>query len=159
MLEPDVERTLENMISNPPRYFVRPAEVLTEPLSTGDKRKILESWKHDADQLAQSTAENMSGGEEGDLRLVNKTLIQLNTAEPPEKDVMTSRKHTGVMLGIAIGALAGVGVALLFLAASNGFSAAAREGWMMPMSVMIEAAVAGALVGGIATAIRPVASE
>jgi hypothetical protein len=154
-----MERSLENMISNPPRYFSRPEEVLTEPLSTEDKRRILESWKQDAHQLAQSTAENMSGGEEGDLRAVNKTLIQLNTVEPPAKAGTEGRKHTGVTLGLVVGALAGAGVALLFLAASNGFSAAAREGWMTPISVLIEAAVAGALVGGIATAIRSVSRE
>ena len=154
-----MERNLDNMISNPPRYFGHPAEVLYEPLSIEDKRRILESWKQDAHQLALSTAENMSGGEQGDLREVNKTLIQLNTAQPPTKSDRQKRKRTGVTVGIAIGALAGVGVALLFLAASNGFSAAAREGWMTPISVLIEAAVAGALVGGIATAIRSVARQ
>jgi hypothetical protein len=153
-MEPDMERNLDNMISNPPRYFNHPAEVLNEPLSTEDKRKILESWKQDAHQLAQSTAENMSGGEEGDLRAVNKTLIQLNTAEPPATLRPDTRNRTGVTLGLAIGAIAGAGVALLFLAASNGFSAAAREGWMTPISVLIEASIAGALVGGIISAIR-----
>jgi hypothetical protein len=157
-MEHDMERNLDNMISNPPRYFNHPAEVLNEPVSTADKRRILESWKHDAQQLAQSTAENMSGGEEGDLREVSKTLIQLNTAEPPVKTV-PARPKTGVTLGLAIGALAGAGVALLFLAASNGFSAAAREGWMTPISVLVEATVAGGLVGGIVSAIRAVGRE
>jgi len=154
-----MERNLDNMISNPPRYFNHPAEVLDEPISTDEKRKILESWKLDAQQLAHSTAENMSGGEESDLREVSKTLIQLNTAEPPVKASPVARPKTGVTIGLAIGALAGAGVALLFLAASNGFSAAVREGWMTPISVLIEATIAGALVGGIATAIRSVAKE
>lgn len=154
-----MERNVEEMISNPPRYFRHPHDVLDEPISTAEKRKILESWKLDAQRLAESTAENMSGGEEGDLREVAKTLVQLNTAEPEVKPVIKTRKRTGVTAGLVVGGLIGAGVALLFLAASNGWSAVAREGWMTPLSVLIEATVAGALVGGIISAIRAVSRE
>lgn len=151
-----MERNIEEMISNPPRYFSHPTEVLNEPISTKDKRKILESWKLDAQRLAESTAENMSGGEEEDLRAVNKTLIQLNTAEPATKPMPVTQQPQGVRRGLGIGAIAGLGVALIFLTASNGFTAAAREGWMTPIAVLVEATIAGALVGGIIAAIRTV---
>ncbi len=155
-----MERNLDNMISNPPRYFGHPHDVLQEPgITTDEKRKILESWKLDAQLLAQSTAENMTGGEESDLREISKTLVQLNTAEPPVKAVEKTRARTGVTVGLSIGAVAGAGVGLLFLAASNGWSSVARDGWMTPISVLIEATVAGALVGGIIAAIRAVSRD
>src|SRR5262245_6365054 len=53
-------------IRDPTRYYARPCDVLDdEALSREDKRRILESWVTDADQLAVAEAENMAGsGEE-----------------------------------------------------------------------------------------------
>jgi len=57
-----VNTHVEDLIAYPQRYFDRPDEVLVEPMLTLDeKHRILESWKLDAQRLAESTAENMSG--------------------------------------------------------------------------------------------------
>lgn len=146
-------RTVDDMVSNPQRFFHHPADVLSATLSTNDKRRILESWKLDAQRMAESTAENMSGGEEGDLRAVSKTLVQLNQISPPGTEHARKREHTGGTKGLVFGALIGVGAALVFLLASGGWAPAGAAGWMTPAAVLTEGLLAGALVGGIAAAI------
>ncbi|RYG38134.1 MAG: hypothetical protein EON93_02575 [Burkholderiales bacterium] len=98
---------VDDLIAYPQRHFGRPEEVLNEPtLSVDKKRRILESWKLDAQRLAESTAENMSGGEETDLRDVSKVLIQLKSME--EIPVARQQKQgSDVGAGMATGALVG----------------------------------------------------
>src|SRR5262245_61995512 len=106
---------VEDLIANPQRHFDHPADVLKEPtLSADEKRRILESWKLDAQRLAESTAENMSGGEESDLRDVSKALVELKQTEPPPVVTQPDRSSSrGVGTGMAIGAIVGAGAGLL----------------------------------------------
>jgi hypothetical protein len=142
---------VEDLIANPHRHFRHPAEVLDEPtLSTDEKRRILESWKLDAQRLAESTAENMSGGEESDLRDVSKVLVQLNEMEKapiatqPGPHNNTSNTK-GVGTGLAIGALVGAGAGLLITTATG-----------PSIAVIAQAAVVGLIIGGVAAALRNV---
>src|SRR5262249_39614597 len=94
---------VEDLIANPNRHFDHPVEVLNEPtLATDEKRGILESWKLDAQRLAESTAENMTGGEESDLRDVSKVLVQLKEMEKAPAARQPDRRPTrGVGAGMA----------------------------------------------------------
>lgn len=135
----------DDLISNPQRHFKKPDDVLVEPkLTIEEKRRILESWKLDAQRLAESTAENMSGGEETDLREVSKVLLQLKSME----DVPTARQgNNGVAIGsgMAVGALVGAGAGVVLSAVT------------VPSIVLVaQAAVVGLILGGIASALRKV---
>lgn len=136
---------VEDLIANPNRHFSHPADVLTEPtLSTDDKRRILESWKLDAQRLAESTAENMSGGEETDLRDVSKVLVQLKDMEETPIARQPDRSATrGVGTGMAIGALVGAGAGLVI----NTITVAS-------LAVIAQATVVGVILGGVSAALR-----
>jgi hypothetical protein len=133
------------MIAHPQRHFDHPVDVLREPaLSADDKRRILESWKLDAQRLAESTAENMSGGEESDLREVSKVLVELKQMEtPPAATQIETMNTKGVGTGLALGAMLGGGAGLV-IAAATGASVA----------VVAQAAIVGLIVGGVAAALR-----
>jgi hypothetical protein len=147
-MEPVMERQIDDLVANPQHHFTSPSEVLdANEISTDDKRRILESWKLDAARLAESTAENMSGGEETELREVSKTLLQLDTMtdKPTVVTRAEPRARKGVGLGLAIGAgvglLIGIGVAVMYPA-------------LTAFPLLLEAAAVGAVVGGIAAALR-----
>ena len=134
---------VEELIAYPQRYFDRPDEVLVEPtLTVDEKRRILESWKLDAQRLAESTAENMSGGEETDLREVSKVLVQLKSME--DMPVVHQRKtSTGVGAGMAAGALLGAGAGLVISAVT------------VPSILLVaQASIVGLIVGGVGSAVR-----
>lgn len=134
---------VEDLIAYPQRYFGRPEEVLNEPtLSVDEKRRILESWKLDAQRLAESTAENMSGGEETNLRDVSKVLIQLKSME----DMPVARQPkqgSDVGAGMATGALVGAGAGLVISAVT-----------VPSIALIAQVAVVGLIVGGVAGAVR-----
>lgn len=136
---------VDDLIAYPQRHFRRPDEVLAEPTLTLDqKRRILESWKLDAQRLAESTAENMTGGEETDLRDVSKVLVQLKSMETvPEARQSTHKGSLGVGVGMAAGALvgAGAGVVISAITASS-------------LIVVAQASAVGLILGGVATAVR-----
>jgi hypothetical protein len=136
---------VEDLIANPNRHFSHPADVLTEPgLSTDERRRILESWKLDAQRLAESTAENMSGGEETDLRDVSKVLVQLKEMEETPVVRQPDRSATrGVGTGMAIGAIVGAGAGLLI----NTLTVAS-------LAVVAQATVVGVILGGVSAALR-----
>lgn len=140
---------VEDLIVNPNRHFGHPIDVLNEPaLSTDDKRRILESWKLDARRLAESTAENMSGGEQTDLRDVSNVLIQLNEMDdaPVARQHDTkfaARKTKGVGTGMGLGAIIGAGAGLLITAVTA-----------PSLAVIAQATVVGVIVGGVTAAIR-----
>jgi hypothetical protein len=134
---------VDDLIAYPQRHFGRPEEVLNEPtLSVADKRRILESWKLDAQRLAESTAENMSGGEETDLRDVSKVLVHLKSME--EVPVAHQPKQgSDVGVGMATGALVGAGAGLLISAVT-----------VPSIMLVAQVAVVGLIVGGVAGAVR-----
>ncbi|HKU15784.1 MAG TPA: hypothetical protein VJQ52_15410 [Steroidobacteraceae bacterium] len=69
---------VESAISDPTRHYARPMDVLQdEELDTDEKRRILESWKKDAELLSTAQAENMSGGERPQLQDVSLALTHL----------------------------------------------------------------------------------
>lgn len=133
---------VEDLIAYPQRHFGRPEEVLNEPtLSVEDKRRILESWKLDAQRLAESTAENMSGGEETDLRDVSKVLIQLKSLEgmPVARQ---SKQGSDVGAGMATGALVGAGAGLVISAVT-----------VPSIALVAQVAVVGLIIGGVVGAV------
>ena len=136
---------VDDLIAYPQRHFGRPDEVLSEPTLTFDeKRRILESWKLDAQRLAESTAENMTGGEETDLRDVSKVLVQLKSMETVPQARQTAHNGSlGVGLGMAAGAIvgAGAGVVISAVTASS-------------LVVIAQASAVGLILGGVATAVR-----
>jgi hypothetical protein len=133
---------VEDLIAYPHRHFRKPEEVLTAPSLTNDeKRRILESWKLDAQRLAESTAENMSGGEETDLRDVSKVLVQLKSME--EAPVALQQKSSGLVSGMAVGTLVGAGAGLVISAITA-----------PSIVVVAQASVVGLIIGGVVSAIR-----
>ena len=135
---------VEDLISHPTRYFSNPREVLLDQnLTHSDKRKILESWKLDASRLSESTAENMTGGEQEDLRDVSKVLLELKQVEMP---VVAVRQSSSVPAGMALGALLGAGAGLVAVAAAG------------PSLVLVaQTTVAGLILGGVVAAVRDAA--
>ncbi len=140
-----MQTQLDELIDNPHRHFRHPQDVLEEStLSVDDKRRILESWKQDAQRLAESTAENMSGGEETDLRDVSKVLVQLNTMDQPPVATQPSR-HTGggLLTGMIVGGIIGAGAGLLIATMT-----------VPSLATIAQAALVGVIVGGVGAALR-----
>lgn len=72
------EERVENAIGDPTREFKRPMDVVNDQqLNVGEKRRILESWKKDAELLSTAQDENMSGGERPLLQDVSLALGEL----------------------------------------------------------------------------------
>ncbi len=136
---------VEELIAQPKRYFEQPREVLLDSrLTTDEKRKILESWKLDAGRLVDSTAENMTGGEEGDLREVSKVLLELKTTEVP---VIAVPQKPSLPAGLTIGALLGAGAGLVAITVTG-----------PSLSLLAQLTLAGLIVGGIVAAVRDAAA-
>ncbi len=75
------QEQIESAISDPTRHYTRPMDVVNdESLDTEEKRRILESWKQDAELLSTAQAENMSGGERPQLQDVSLALQELDRA-------------------------------------------------------------------------------
>ncbi|MGH8189260.1 MAG: hypothetical protein ACREUC_22075 [Steroidobacteraceae bacterium] len=69
---------VEQAISDPTRAYATPMDVVRDDdLSVAEKRKILESWKHDARLLSTAQDENMAGGERPQLQDVSVALTEL----------------------------------------------------------------------------------
>ena len=134
---------VEDLITHPHRHFSRPDDVLSEPtLTIEEKRRILESWKFDAQRLAESTAENMTGGEETNLREVSKVLIQLKLMETAP-EARQPKPGTGVGMGMAVGALVGAGAGLVISAVT-----------IPSIAIVAQASVVGLILGGVASVLR-----
>lgn len=136
---------LDELIANPQHHFRHPADVLNEQtLSTEEKRQILESWKQDAQRLAESTSENMSGGEESDLRDVSKILIHLNTSAPAAIGSQPETSGTqGLMTGIVFGGVLGAGAGLIITAMTA-----------PSVTIVAQATLVGVILGGVGAALR-----
>jgi hypothetical protein len=77
--QPSPSERVESAISDPTRHYARPMDVVhDESLDVDEKRRILESWKKDAELLSTAQAENMSGGERPQLQDVSLALSELD---------------------------------------------------------------------------------
>jgi hypothetical protein len=75
------QEQIESAISDPTRHYTCPMDVVNdESLDTEDKRKILESWKKDAELLSTAQGENWAGGERPQLQDVSLALQELDQA-------------------------------------------------------------------------------
>jgi len=82
---------VESAISDPTRHYARPMDVVHDAeLAPGEKRRILESWKKDAELLSTAQAENMSGGERPQLQEASLALEAL------EKETRALDTDTGL---------------------------------------------------------------
>jgi hypothetical protein len=69
------EQQVENAIADPTRFYASPMDVVhDDELDTDQKRRILESWKRDAELLSTAQDENMAGGERPQLQDVSLAL-------------------------------------------------------------------------------------
>jgi len=139
-----MDRHIDELVMQPTRHFDNPGDVLTYPgLKHKDRLRILESWKLDAQRLAESTAENMSGGEETNLREVSQALVQLKSMETPPVAIQRPEARP-VAAGMAIGGLLGAGAGLVATAATPTGS----------LALIAQTSVVGMIMGGIAGALR-----
>jgi hypothetical protein len=77
MTQPEQQR-IEDAIGDPTREYARPMDVVNDQrLDFDQKRRILESWKKDAELLSTAQDENMSGGERPQLQEVSMALTEL----------------------------------------------------------------------------------
>ncbi len=73
------QEQVESAISDPTRHYTCPMDVVhDDSLDIEEKRKILESWKKDAELLSTAQAENMTGGERPQLQDVSLALQELD---------------------------------------------------------------------------------
>ena len=80
------QEQVESAIADPTRHYAAPMDVVhDESLDTEEKRRILESWKKDAELLSTAQDENMSGGERPQLQDVSLALTEL------ERDCLNDR--------------------------------------------------------------------
>ena len=78
------QEQVESAISDPTRHYASPMDVLhDEELDTEEKRRILESWKKDAELLSTAQDENMAGGERPQLQDVSLALGELERLSGP----------------------------------------------------------------------------
>ena len=78
------QEQVESAISDPTRHYACPMDVVDDDsLDIEEKRKILESWKKDAELLSTAQAENMSGGERPQLQDVSLALSELDRRDAP----------------------------------------------------------------------------
>jgi hypothetical protein len=134
---------VDELVFAPKRHFDRPEDVLEDQkLSNGDKRRILESWKQDSQRLAESTAENMTGGEETDLRDVSRVLVELKAMTVPPEAIQAAQAKR-VVSGMTFGALIGAGVGLVATAATAA-----------SMARVAQSTVADLIIGGATSALR-----
>jgi hypothetical protein len=74
----DTHQQVENAIADPTRFYASPMDVVhDDELDTDQKRRILESWKRDAELLSTAQDENMAGGERPQLQDVSLALSEL----------------------------------------------------------------------------------
>ena len=72
------EVALEEALRDPASHFRSPRDVVDhEAWSRSQRRRVLEQWRLDAQQLETAVGENMSGGESSHLREVLEALSDL----------------------------------------------------------------------------------
>ena len=74
----DTQRHVEKAISDPTQQYACPMDVVEDDsLEPEEKRRILESWKKDAELLSTAQDENMTGGERPQLQDVSLAFGEL----------------------------------------------------------------------------------
>ena len=72
--KPDIEA----IVKDPVKHFATPREVVSDGrFTTGEKRRILDSWALDAQLLSVAEEENMGGKDRPGLRDVKLALLEL----------------------------------------------------------------------------------
>ena len=72
------QQQVENAIADPTRSYACPMDVVhDDQLGPDEKRRILDSWKKDAELLSTAQDENMAGGERPQLQDVSLALGEL----------------------------------------------------------------------------------
>jgi hypothetical protein len=73
------ESTVCDAISDPTKAYKHPMDVVRDgQLEAGEKLRILESWKKDAELLSTAQDENMAGGERPQLQDVLLAIQELD---------------------------------------------------------------------------------
>ena len=73
------ESTVCDAISDPTKAYSHPMDVVRDgQLEAGEKLRILESWKKDAELLSTAQDENMAGGERPQLQDVLLAIQELD---------------------------------------------------------------------------------
>ena len=76
----EIRNRVEAALADPTREFDSPMAVVDDAeLAVDDKHAILGSWLKDAELLSTAQAENMTGGEDAQLRGVKLALAALAT--------------------------------------------------------------------------------
>lgn len=77
---PVSEDLFKAMVKDPADHFDSPEKVLfNTDLDTEQKRRVLESWKVDEQELAKATEENMGASNSNSLAEVTSALSSLNS--------------------------------------------------------------------------------
>lgn len=72
------ENKVQDAIGDPTREYRQPMDVVRDDrLEPGEKMRILESWKKDAELLSRAQDENMAGGERPQLQDVMLAIQEL----------------------------------------------------------------------------------
>jgi hypothetical protein len=73
------ETKVSDAIGDPSKEYRHPMEVVRDSqLDTEEKRRILESWRKDAELLSRAQDENMAGGERPQLQDVVLAIQELD---------------------------------------------------------------------------------
>ncbi|HEU5468966.1 MAG TPA: hypothetical protein VFU77_06635 [Steroidobacteraceae bacterium] len=72
---------IEAILKDPCKHFAAPRDVVADGrFTTGEKRRILDSWALDAQLLTVAEEENMGGGDRPGLREVKLALLELENS-------------------------------------------------------------------------------
>lgn len=105
-------------VQKPATYFEAPSDVVSDPqLSADEKRKALDTLEQDARQLADASAEGMSGGEPNNLDEVLQAKAEFDEADDGAipstwgaKLAQTVRERPFWSVGLAMVVGIGIGV-------------------------------------------------
>lgn len=77
-----MNKKLDEAMKEPGSVYDAPADVLADgDLSDDEKRRVLENWLDEAEQLSSAAAENMGGGEKGHVGAVTDALRKLKNGQ------------------------------------------------------------------------------
>ena len=73
-----MKKKLEEAMKEPGSVYAEPADVLKDDdLTDDEKRRVLENWLDEDQQLSSAAAENMGGGESAHVGAVTEALKKL----------------------------------------------------------------------------------